>query len=122
MSDAMLTIFANGGVGALLVAALHIASKLIEKYKPVGERRAEAATLHSQEIQALTKRVLFFEAQVDKQQKDINDMRIELGRMSAERHYFYDAIVRCSMTHQTTADWWAAELETIRKKINPEGT
>lgn len=117
MTDAMVAVLAKGGVGAVSVLVAMIVLKLIDKYRPKSVVAAEEASLRRNDMEDLRGQVGYWRTEVEKCQKDITDLRVELRKMSAERHYFYDAIVRCSVEHPHTADWWQVELAKIQAKI-----
>ncbi len=115
---ALVPYMVGGGSSGALVLLYWLLGKLIDKHKPTYERRREerlAAEEHrDKELSELRGQVAYWQGEVAKCQNDISELRIELRKMSAERHHFYDAIIRCSIEHPSTAEWWSEELKRIK--------
>lgn len=119
--EALLTYLAGGGSSAVVVFLYWFLGRLLDKYKPAYERRQEARVAHEahrdKELSEMRGQVEFWQGEVEKCQQDVAELRVELRKMSAERHRFYDAIVRCTLEHPTTAEWWRLELADIQKAV-----
>lgn len=116
-TDAMVGLLEKGGVGALILGLLFLLSKLIDKYKPTGERRKEEQDYQNSTVAALRMQIQGYQSDVAALQNDVAAMRGELRSMSRERHYFYGAITRCIVTHPDTDAWWQAELAAIAQRL-----
>lgn len=117
MTEAMIIALQKGGFGAGVVALMYVLSKLIDKYKPTSERRADDQAFQDSQLAGLRAQITGYQSDIDQLQKDVRELRDEVRFMSRERHYFYDAITRCTTAHPATAEWWQNEMSEITKKL-----
>ncbi len=117
MTDAIAGLVANGGWGAVSLVLALVLMKLIEKHRPKTVVAGDEADLRRQEMDDLRMQVSFWRSETEQNQKDITELRTELRRMSAERHYYYVAVNQCIVDHPVTGQWWADKLAEIQTKI-----
>lgn len=128
MDESILSYIAGGGGGGVLVGLLWLLGQWLEKRKPPSQvaierseaeqvARAAALAHREAELAELRGQVGFWRRETERNQEDITKLRLELRRMSAERHHFYEAIIRCTVEHPTTAEWWGEELQKIQTKV-----
>lgn len=117
LSDGLILALEKGGLGAVIVGLLFIAAKLIDKYKPTAERRADDLQYQDSQLASLRTQIEHYKTDIQALQRDVASLRAELRTMSQERHFFYAAITRCTVEHPVTSEWWRAEMDSIAARL-----
>lgn len=106
---------ASGGSGALVLLAW-LLGKLLDKYKPTHERRKDEAESHAHEVDRLQDQIEYWQKQVTGLQARLDQIDHEVRALAQERHRFYSAIIRCTVEHPSTAQWWQSQIKELRKQ------
>ena len=108
--------------GGAVVGVVWLLGKLVDRYKPTGERRVEEFDFAERRLRALRDEIeqtrAAHRAEMAAMQADITELRQSISKMSRERHLFFNAITRCGLEHPATSDWWATELSDIAMKLD----